>query len=84
MEVKKHKRIGVWLLWLLIVPGGIMLTFHYDPPHINGDEWDIFAFLVLMCTLALIPMIINNTPISAVQGVSLAVSSYMACPLKWY
>ncbi|CAH0346344.1 sensor domain-containing diguanylate cyclase [Bacillus sp. CECT 9360] len=73
MEVEKHKRMGVWLLWLLIVPGGILLTFHYDPPHINGHEWDIFAFLVLMCILALIPMIINNTQISAFQGVSLAV-----------
>ncbi|MDQ0219383.1 GGDEF domain-containing protein [Peribacillus cavernae] len=73
MEVAKHKRITVWLLWLLLVPAGITLTYQYYPPQTNVHGWDIIGFLFLACLLSLIPMMINNSPVSAVQGVSLAV-----------
>lgn len=73
MEVERHKRIIVWLSWLFIVPAGITLTYQYFPPLLDVHVRDIVAFLFLICVLSLIPMIINNTPVSAVQGVSLAV-----------
>lgn len=73
MEVERHKRIIVWLSWLFIVPAGITLTYQYFPPLLDVHVWDIVAFLFLICVLSLIPMMINNTPVSAVQGVSLAV-----------
>ncbi|RFU66103.1 GGDEF domain-containing protein [Peribacillus glennii] len=57
----------------MIIPAGITLSFQHFPPLITGRGWDTLAFLVLMCILSFIPMIINNTPISSVQGVSLAV-----------
>jgi diguanylate cyclase (GGDEF)-like protein len=73
MWVESRKKNIVWLLWLLIVPVGITLTYQYFPPQVSLLGWDIVAFLCLICVLSLIPIIINNSPILAIQGVSLAV-----------
>ncbi|WP_409301977.1 sensor domain-containing diguanylate cyclase [Peribacillus sp. SCS-155] len=73
MELSKSKQLAIWLAWLIIVPAGIWLTIQHSPSRFNGQELDLLAFLILMCVLSLIPMVINNTPISTVQGVSLAV-----------
>ncbi|KKI92348.1 hypothetical protein WQ54_09915 [Bacillus sp. SA1-12] len=50
-----------------------MIAYHISPPIYQGFQWDIIAFLLLMCLVSVWPIIINETPIFYVQGVSLVV-----------
>ncbi|WP_419881822.1 diguanylate cyclase [Peribacillus sp. B-H-3] len=73
MDVSKGKQLTVWILWLLIIPAGLMMTLHFYPLNLDRGLLDMAFFLILMGILSYIPIIINNIPISAYQGVSLAV-----------
>jgi diguanylate cyclase (GGDEF)-like protein len=71
--IKPRVKQAIWLLWLLIVPTGMWLTYHYDPPQISGFHIDLFVFLLLISAVAAMPIVINNTPVFLTQWVSLAV-----------
>ncbi|MFJ7679114.1 diguanylate cyclase [Peribacillus sp. NPDC097198] len=71
MIISSTKRMAVYALWFLIIPAGLVGTFHVFPPITSGNTGDIVAFLVLISVLASMPIMINN--ITIIQGVSLAV-----------
>ncbi|WP_456278098.1 sensor domain-containing diguanylate cyclase [Bacillus sp. AK128] len=73
MGVKKPVRIGIWMTWLLVFPATSWYIFQQFPPTISGFEINIFVFLILMCIVATLPVIVNDTPIFFTHGVSLAV-----------
>lgn len=73
MVISRKKRITVWLLWLFFIPAGTLTVIEIYPPVFNENAWDIVAFLILICLLAVIPVTINDVPVTIVQGVSLAV-----------
>lgn len=73
MIISRKKRMAVYVMWFLIIPAGLVGTFHVFPPITSGNTGDIVAFLALISVLTLMPIMINNIPITVVQGVSLAV-----------
>lgn len=73
MVLSRKKRMAVWLIWLFFIPAGIMAMMKLYPPVLNGNTSDILAFLILICLLAVIPVTINDVPVTIVQAVSLAV-----------
>ncbi|GLB58385.1 sensor domain-containing diguanylate cyclase [Cytobacillus sp. NCCP-133] len=72
MVSSKSKKM-IWLIWLIIFPAGLLLTYHFFPPQIAGQEVNLFAFFILMFFVSAMPMVINNTPIFLLQWVSMAV-----------
>ena len=73
MRVSLKKKIAIFIVWLLILPVGLWLTYQYYPPQINGLEVDIAIFFLLMAFVAAIPMVINGSPVFLIQWVSWAV-----------
>ncbi|WP_248891970.1 sensor domain-containing diguanylate cyclase [Bacillus methanolicus] len=71
--IKPRVKLAIWLCWFLIVPPGMWLTYHYDPPQISGFHIDILAFFLLISVVAAMPIVINNTPIFLIQWLSLTV-----------
>ncbi|TXC90113.1 GGDEF domain-containing protein [Metabacillus litoralis] len=72
----KKVQVGLWLCWLIVTPILLWVAYQLAPPTFNGLEVDILAFLILMCLVSFWPIIINETPIFYVQGVSLVVFLY--------
>ncbi|WP_026563417.1 sensor domain-containing diguanylate cyclase [Bacillus sp. UNC41MFS5] len=72
MEVKPSIKPPIFLIWFLVVPAGTWLTYKTYPPHISGNWLDIFAFLLLTCVVATMPIVINNMFIFLIQWVALA------------
>ncbi|MDQ0197128.1 hypothetical protein [Neobacillus ginsengisoli] len=72
MSVKPQVKIAIFLVWIIMVPAGMWLTYNAFPPQ-NSSHWmDMLAFLVLTSLVASMPMVINNMPIFLIQWVSLA------------
>ncbi|MDP4171216.1 MAG: sensor domain-containing diguanylate cyclase, partial [Bacillota bacterium] len=69
---EKVKKI-VLLIWFLLVPAGLVLTYIAYPPHFHVSALEIFSYLFLACVVAAMPLVINNTPIFLLQWVSMAV-----------
>ncbi|WP_141431857.1 diguanylate cyclase [Bacillus sp. 03113] len=63
----------LWLLWILIVPFGLWLTYRYFPPYFEEVNVHIIGFIILMLIAALMPLQINHRSIFLIQWVSLAV-----------
>jgi diguanylate cyclase (GGDEF)-like protein len=72
MAVQQKTKNAIFLVWLLLVPAGMYLTYQNFPPHFSGQWLELFAFLTLTAVVAFMPMVINNTPIFLIQWVSLA------------
>ncbi|WP_083270805.1 sensor domain-containing diguanylate cyclase [Bacillus marinisedimentorum] len=76
MRVSKAKAAGLWgaaaILWPLILLG----VYQTSDPVIQGAGQDIIAFLLLMCLVAFFPIIVNETPVFFIQGISLSVFLY--------
>ena len=68
----QKQNVIFFLYGFLFVPAGMWFTYQTYPPNISGQWLDIFAFLILTSVVALMPMVINNTPIFLIQWVSLA------------
>ncbi|MFC0415875.1 sensor domain-containing diguanylate cyclase [Cytobacillus solani] len=66
------KRI-TWIIWLLVFPLGLWVTYQNYPPQISGLELDVLLFLLLASFVAATPMIINRSPVFLIQWVSWAV-----------
>ncbi|MBO1514748.1 GGDEF domain-containing protein [Metabacillus bambusae] len=71
MDKKVH--VALWICWIIATPIFLTVAFDISPPAFKGYEWDIAAFLLLMCLVSIWPIIINDTSIFYVQGVSLVV-----------
>jgi diguanylate cyclase (GGDEF)-like protein len=71
--LKPQVQRTIWLLWLLILPLGMWVIYHFYPPLETVNALDLLGFLLLTAFVASTPMIINNTPIFYIQWVSLAV-----------
>ncbi|MFL6518386.1 MAG: GAF domain-containing protein, partial [Bacillus sp. (in: firmicutes)] len=72
MKVKPHIKNAIFLVWILLVPTGSWLTYKTYPPNISGQWLDIFAFLLLTCVVATMPIVINEMFIFLIQWVALA------------
>jgi hypothetical protein len=72
MKVKPHIKNAIFLVWVLLVPAGSWLTYKTYPPNISGHWLDIFAFLLLTCVVATMPIVINEMFIFLIQWVALA------------
>src|SRR3954463_10745893 len=72
MKVKPHIKSLIVLTWILFVPVGTWLIYKAYPPNISGQWLDIFAFLLLTCVVATMPIVINEMFIFLIQWVALA------------
>jgi diguanylate cyclase (GGDEF)-like protein len=63
----------IWISWVLLFPFVTWQMYRLSPPDINSAEWDVVGFLLLICIVAILPIIVNDTPIFFTQGVSTAV-----------
>ncbi|MBS2969899.1 GGDEF domain-containing protein [Metabacillus sp. KIGAM252] len=73
----KRLLITLWLTWAIVSPIILYLTYQIWPPDLAGQSLqDLILFLVLMCAVALMPIVVNGTPVFFVEGVSLAVFLY--------
>ncbi|MEH7504265.1 sensor domain-containing diguanylate cyclase [Neobacillus drentensis] len=72
MKVKPHIKNSIFLTWILLVPAGTWWTYKTYPPNISGHWLDIFAFLLLTCVVATMPIVINEMFIFLIQWVALA------------
>ncbi|WP_084028854.1 sensor domain-containing diguanylate cyclase [Bacillus sp. J33] len=63
----------IWIIWFLIFPAGLWLTYYFYPPSLSGQGVSVFAFFILMSFVAAMPMVVNNTPVFLLQWVSMAV-----------
>ncbi|MDC3423896.1 sensor domain-containing diguanylate cyclase [Aquibacillus sp. 3ASR75-11] len=76
MVVPKWKQNSLLIVWVLVWPLSLWLLYQFWIP---GDKiyWvDILSFALLMCIVALFPLIVNNTPIFFVHGIGFAVFLY--------
>ena len=71
--ISKQKQIGIWLVWLFTIPLGLWFSFQIAPPQSVFQNADLLVFAVLIVAVALIPIVINNTPVMITQWVSLVV-----------
>ncbi|MEH6954009.1 sensor domain-containing diguanylate cyclase [Neobacillus drentensis] len=72
MKVKPHIKSLIVLTWILFVPVGTWLIYKAYPPTLSGNWLDIFAFLLLTCVVATMPIVINEMFIFLIQWVALA------------
>ncbi|SDK41120.1 GGDEF domain-containing protein [Sediminibacillus albus] len=74
--VSRNKRIGLSIAWLFLWPLLVWLTYLQWSPEVPVKWVDILLFGLLMCSVALFPIVVNQTPIFFINGVSLAVFLY--------
>ncbi|MFD2213782.1 sensor domain-containing diguanylate cyclase [Metabacillus endolithicus] len=74
--MNKKGQLLIWVIWIISFPFLLWISYKMSPPTITGLEFDLISFLLLMCLVAFWPIIINDTPVFYVQGVSLAVFLY--------
>ncbi|WP_209365130.1 sensor domain-containing diguanylate cyclase [Sediminibacillus dalangtanensis] len=74
--VSKNKKIFLLVTWLILWPSLTWLSYQQWNPDIPVNWYDLVLFGLLMCSVALFPIIINQTPIFFVNGLSLAVFLY--------
>jgi diguanylate cyclase (GGDEF)-like protein len=68
LQIKKT----IFIVWALLVPVGMWITYRVYPPHISDHYIDILAFLIVTTMVAAVPMVINNMPIFLIQWISMA------------
>ncbi|WP_053219011.1 sensor domain-containing diguanylate cyclase [Virgibacillus senegalensis] len=74
--VSKKKKNGLLVIWLILWPLLTWMTYQHWDPEITVNWYDLVLFGLLMCSVALFPITINQTPIFFVNGLSLAVFLY--------
>lgn len=72
MQVNTKIKYSIFLTWILLVPVGSWLIYKAYPPNLSGRWLDIFAFLLLTCVVATMPIVINEMFIFLIQWVALA------------
>lgn len=74
--MNRKGQLLLWVIWIITFPFLLWISYQMSPPTITGLEFDLISFLLLMCLVAFWPIIINDTPVFYIQGVSLAVFLY--------
>ncbi|WP_171016641.1 sensor domain-containing diguanylate cyclase [Pseudalkalibacillus caeni] len=69
----KTKQKALWIIWLIIWPLAIVLTYQFTEHNIQGNILDILALTVLMGVVALLPINVKGTNLFFIQGISMAV-----------
>ncbi|WP_253701545.1 sensor domain-containing diguanylate cyclase [Bacillus sp. FJAT-27445] len=73
MSVAPGMKKWIFILWLLLVPPGLVLTYMISPPPAGINGIELLGYLILCAIVASMPMVINGTPIFLIQWVSIAV-----------
>ncbi|TFJ93984.1 sensor domain-containing diguanylate cyclase [Lentibacillus salicampi] len=71
--VTTKKVIVIWLLWFIIWPVILWLSYHNYYVAIENQLIDVLLFALFMGIVAWFPVIIRNNPIFFINGISLAV-----------
>ncbi|WP_179107139.1 GGDEF domain-containing protein [Sediminibacillus massiliensis] len=74
--MRSNQQISLWLGLILIWPVSIFICYRHLSTEMDGLWMHLFVFGLLMCAVALFPIVINDTPIFFVNGISLAVFIY--------
>ncbi|MTH52959.1 diguanylate cyclase [Bacillus mangrovi] len=73
----KRRQIILWAVWAVVSPIILYMTYQIWPPELSENAFrDFGLFLILLCAVALMPIVVNGTPVFFVEGVSLAVFLY--------
>ncbi|WP_197280100.1 sensor domain-containing diguanylate cyclase [Bacillus sp. FJAT-27251] len=72
MKVAEKTKRNIFLVYFLLVPAGMILTYQAFPPAFSGQWLDLLAFLLLIAVVASMPITINYMHIFLIQWVSLA------------
>ncbi|AZB43821.1 diguanylate cyclase [Bacillus sp. FJAT-42376] len=73
----KRQQTLLWISWAIVSPIILYMTYQLWPPDLSEKSiQDLGLFLLLMCAVALMPIVVNGTPVFFVEGVSLAVFLY--------
>ncbi|WP_017755980.1 sensor domain-containing diguanylate cyclase [Calidifontibacillus oryziterrae] len=77
MQPSKMKQAFLWLIWIVCWPMALVVlhNMQIEKVHFYVSHYglDILTFLILMIAVALFPIIINETPLLFIQGISMAV-----------
>lgn len=71
--ITKAKMGVLWLLWLLLWPLLLWVSYNVYYINIEGQLLDILIFAVFMSIVAMFPLKINNKQIFFINGISIAV-----------
>jgi diguanylate cyclase (GGDEF)-like protein len=65
-------------MWLIIWPSLLLYLYNVLDPAIaiEGKWFDVISFAILICIVSFFPIIVGETPISFIQGISFAVFLY--------
>ncbi|MBB6451925.1 diguanylate cyclase (GGDEF)-like protein [Salirhabdus euzebyi] len=72
----QQKKLTIWLVWLIVWPTLLFYLYNVLEPSIDGKWFDVISFAILMCIVAFFPIIVGETPIFFIQGISFAVFLY--------
>ncbi|MCP8617017.1 sensor domain-containing diguanylate cyclase [Salirhabdus salicampi] len=70
------KKITIWVVWILAWPTLLYYFYSIFQPTIDGKYFDVISFAILMCIVAFFPIVVGETPIFFIQGISFAVFLY--------
>jgi diguanylate cyclase (GGDEF)-like protein len=71
VSISRTQEAIIWVVWALLVPAGIYITYQYFPP-VNADVLSMLAFIAFTIIISIMPIVINGLPILLIQWVSLA------------
>lgn len=71
--VTKRKVIFIWLLWIILWPIILWMSYHYFYVNMTNQIIDMFLFALFMGIVAWFPITIRNNPVFFINGISLAV-----------
>ncbi|MEQ6389615.1 sensor domain-containing diguanylate cyclase [Bacillaceae bacterium S4-13-58] len=74
--VSPFKSRMIWIVWLVFWPTTLFLVYQYSGFTLTGREFDLISFVVLMSIVAFFPIVVNETPIFFIHGISLVVFLY--------
>ncbi len=71
--VSKSKMKLIWILWFIVWPAILWLSYNYYYVSMEEQLIDILLFAVFMGIVAWFPLTINDNPVFFVNGISIAV-----------
>ncbi|QHE53152.1 sensor domain-containing diguanylate cyclase [Pontibacillus sp. HMF3514] len=75
--ISKQKVVGIWGVWALLYPTTLIMIYNVFPsPTFDSNWFDLISFAVLMSIVAMLPIIVNDTPVFFIHGISIAVFLY--------
>ncbi|WP_051255281.1 sensor domain-containing diguanylate cyclase [Pontibacillus marinus] len=75
--ISKQREVGVWVAWALLYPTILIMIYNVFPSTtFDGNWFDLISFAVLMSIVVMFPIIVNDTPVFFIHGISIAVFLY--------